>query len=41
MPRNRAVLELILEMERGERGFSYDNLEEVERRAVGVSAGRG
>lgn len=41
MPRNRAVLELILEMEQGERSFSYENLEEVERRALGVSAGRG
>jgi len=41
MHRNRAVLELILEMEQGKRGFSYENLEEVERRALGVSAGRG
>ena len=41
MPRNRAVLELILEMEQGRRAFSYENLEEVERRALGVSAGRG
>ena len=41
MPRNRAVLELILEMEQGKRSFSYANLEEVERRALGVSAGRG
>ena len=41
MPRNRTVLELILEMEQGKRGFSYANLEEVERRGLGVSAGRG
>src|SRR5438309_1489312 len=41
MPRNRAVLELILEMENGRRGFSYGNLEEVERHALEVSAGPG
>jgi len=41
MPRNRAVLELILEMEKGRRGFSYGNLEEVERHALEVSAGPG
>lgn len=41
MPLNRAVLELILEMEAGRRGFAWENLDEVERRGRAVSAGRG
>lgn len=34
VPRNRTVYELITEMETGRRGFSWDNLDEVERRAA-------
>jgi hypothetical protein len=29
VPRNRAVYRLIQEIERGERGFGYHNLDEV------------
>lgn len=32
VPRNRAVLELITELETGRRGFAWENLDEVERR---------
>jgi len=41
MPLNRAVLELITEMETGRRGFAWENLDEVERRRGTVSAARG
>ncbi len=34
MPRNEAVFELITEMENGQRGFAWENLDEVERRAA-------
>ena len=41
MPLNRAVLELITEMETGGRGFAWENLDEVERRGRALSAARG
>ncbi|HZP95257.1 MAG TPA: 2-dehydropantoate 2-reductase [Candidatus Limnocylindria bacterium] len=41
MPLNRAVLDLILEMEAGRRTFAWENLDEVERRGRAVSGGRG
>jgi hypothetical protein len=41
MPYNRAVLDLITEMETGRRGFAWENLDEVERRGRGLSAARG
>ncbi len=34
VPRNRAVYELITEMETGRRGFAWQNLDEVQRRAA-------
>lgn len=39
MPLNRAVLELILEIESGRRAFAWENLDEVERRASRASSG--
>ncbi|HET7700181.1 MAG TPA: ketopantoate reductase C-terminal domain-containing protein, partial [Candidatus Limnocylindria bacterium] len=41
MPLNRAVLELITEMELRRRTFAWENLAEVERRGRPRSAGRG
>lgn len=41
MPLNRAVLELILEMESGRRSFAWENLDEVARRAGVATEGRG
>lgn len=41
MPLNRAVLDLITEMELGRRTFAWENLDEVERRGRSLSAGRG
>ncbi len=41
MPLNRAVLELITEMETGRRTFAWDNLDEVERLGRALSADRG
>jgi 2-dehydropantoate 2-reductase len=41
MPYNRAVLDLITEMETGRRGFAWENLDEVERRGRSLSAARG
>lgn len=41
MPLNRAVLELILEMETGRRGFAWENLDEIERRGREASGGPG
>ncbi len=41
MPLNRAVLELILEMETGRRAFAWENLDEVERRGRAATGGRG
>src|SRR2546426_686564 len=41
MPLNRAVLELITEMETGRRGFAWENLDEVERRRGAARAARG
>ena len=40
MPLNRAVYELITEMEAHRRSFSWENLEEVERRGRGLTATR-
>jgi 2-dehydropantoate 2-reductase len=34
VPRNRAVYELITEMETGRRGFSWQNLDEIDRRVA-------
>jgi 2-dehydropantoate 2-reductase len=41
MPLNRAVLELITEMESGRRSFAWENLDEVERRGRELSEARG
>ena len=41
MPLNRAVFELITEMEQGLRSFAWENLDEVERRGRELSAARG
>jgi len=41
MPLNRAVLDLIGEMETGRRGFAWENLDEVGRRGRELSAARG
>ncbi len=41
MPLNRAVFELITEMEQGRRSFAWENLDEVERRGRELSAARG
>ncbi|MDQ2914475.1 MAG: 2-dehydropantoate 2-reductase [Chloroflexota bacterium] len=41
MPLNRAVFELITEMEAGRRGFAWENLDEVERRGRELSEARG
>ena len=41
MPLNRAVFELITEMERGQRSFAWENLDEVERRGRSLSEARG
>jgi len=41
MPLNRAVFELITEMEQGLRSFGWENLDEVERRGRELSAARG
>jgi 2-dehydropantoate 2-reductase len=41
MPLNRAVFELITEMEQGRRSFAWENLDEVERRGRELSEARG
>jgi 2-dehydropantoate 2-reductase len=41
MPLNRAVYELITEMEQGQRSFAWENLDEVERRGRALSEARG
>jgi 2-dehydropantoate 2-reductase len=41
MPLNRAVFELITEMEQGHRSFAWENLDEVERRGRELSEARG
>jgi 2-dehydropantoate 2-reductase len=41
MPLNRAVFELITEMENGRRSFAWENLDEVERRVRELSEARG
>jgi 2-dehydropantoate 2-reductase len=41
MPLNRAVFELISEMEAGRRGFAWENLDEVQRRGRELSEARG
>jgi 2-dehydropantoate 2-reductase len=41
MPLNRAVFELITEMEQGRRSFAWENLDEVERRGRALSEARG
>ncbi|TMC73893.1 MAG: ketopantoate reductase family protein [Chloroflexi bacterium] len=41
MPLNRAVFELITEMEQGRRSFGWENLDEVERRGRELSEARG
>ncbi|MGH2449920.1 MAG: ketopantoate reductase family protein [Candidatus Limnocylindria bacterium] len=41
MPLNRAVFELITEMEEGRRSFAWENLDEVERRGRKLSEARG
>jgi 2-dehydropantoate 2-reductase len=41
MPLNRAVFELITEMEQGRRSFAWENLDEVERRGRAFSEARG
>jgi len=41
MPLNRAVYELITEMEQGQRPFAWENLDEVERRGRALSEARG
>ena len=41
MPLNRAVFELITEMEQGLRSFAWENLDEVERRGRELSEARG
>jgi 2-dehydropantoate 2-reductase len=42
VPRNRAVYEMITQMETGRRGFAWQNLDEVERQAAAaLSGGRG
>jgi 2-dehydropantoate 2-reductase len=41
MPLNRAVLDLIVEMENGRRGFAWENLDEVQRRGRAPTASRG
>jgi 2-dehydropantoate 2-reductase len=41
MPLNRAVFDLITEMEHGRRPFAWENLDEVERRGRALSEARG